>query len=283
MALNPKHAAHMLALQSAQADNSGASWEDLTAMWSEEKRALPPAEERNKHQVRQAERLDWFRTSKSIYDDLKRNAIDTTQKLLDITHVQGEANKAQSSANEIHSQTTAKLDIIPAPDSHVSPGVENLVKEIRKLHAKKNPDYVESGVLFWCVLDTDDFRRMNMVSREVRRTIMAKIEGALQISRGPQMSFLLDEDTWREQRSIRSIAKAVTTGGIRQLWSELKSVESAMEAACEDEEVAYLGRCFQDMAAYTARYAHRDLKNERNMDMHAVASFAKLPGAPLLF
>ncbi|KAJ3178164.1 hypothetical protein HDU87_003716 [Geranomyces variabilis] len=97
------------------------------------------------------------------------------------------------------------------------------------------------------------------------------------------MSLLLDENTWREQRSIRSIAKAVTVGGIRQLWAELKGHEGATEAACEDEEVAYLGRCFQDMAAYTAKYAHCDLKNERSMDMHAVASFAKLPGVPLLF
>ncbi|KAJ3168263.1 hypothetical protein HDU88_001703 [Geranomyces variabilis] len=296
--------AHHLAFESAVADNDDKSWEELSAMWRDEEQALPLPENRNKQQQRRAERLAWFLTSKELFERLTQNV---NEKLLRITHLQGEANKAQSEANNVHANTTAELvtklikpssinkkraraeesvvDGVTAPEVnlHASPGVESLVAEIRQLHTKKNAEFIESGVLFWGVLDTDDARRMDLISDEIKRQIKGTVEAAMQIGRGPRMAYLLEAETWSHHGSIHAIAKSITSGGLRQLWQELKGDESEVEAVCEDEEVAYLGRCFQDMAAYIGKYAHRNLRNERTMDMHAVASFAKLPGEPLLF
>ncbi|KAJ3134466.1 hypothetical protein HDU90_005080 [Geranomyces variabilis] len=274
MAQKPTPQAHHLAFQSAVADNDDKSWEELSAMWRDEEQALPLPENRNKQQQRRAERLAWFLTSKILFERLMQ---DVNEKLLKITHLQGEANKAQSEANNVHSNTTAEL-----VTKLIKPSTK-LVAEIRQLHSKKNAEFIECGVLFWGVLDTDDARRMDMISDETKRKIEGTVEAAMQIGRGPRMAYLLEPETWSRHGSIHAIAKSITGGGLRQLWKELKGNESEVEAVCEDEEMAYLGRCFQDMAAYVGKYANRNLRNERTMDMHAVVSFAKLHGEPLLF
>ncbi|KAJ3159067.1 hypothetical protein HDU86_001966 [Geranomyces michiganensis] len=117
-----------------------------------------------------------------------------------------------------------------------------------------------------------------MISDEVRRKIEGKVEATMQSARGPRMAYLLEPETWSHHSSIyviaksicgprprmayllkpetwshhssiHTIAKFITSGGLRQLWKELKGTESEVEAVCEDEEVAYLGRCFMDMAS----------------------------------
>ncbi|KAJ3154870.1 hypothetical protein HDU86_004575 [Geranomyces michiganensis] len=284
MAQKPTQQAHHLAFQSAVADNDDKSWEELSAMWRDEEQALPLPENRNKQQQRRAERLAWFLTSKILFDE--RLMQDVNKKLLKITHLQGEANKAQSEANHVHSNTTAELvtklikpdtnkkraraeesvaDGVTAPEVnlHASPGVENLVAEIRQLHTKKNAEFIECGVLFWGVLDTDDARRMDLISDKMKRKIEGTVEAAMQFGRGPRMAYLLKAETWSHHGSIHAIAKSITSGGLRQLWKELKGNESEVEAVCEDEEVAYLGRCFQDMAAYVGNGELMSITDQR--------------------
>ncbi|KAI8591402.1 hypothetical protein BDZ88DRAFT_437584 [Geranomyces variabilis] len=206
-------------------------------MWRDEEKALTLPEKRNKQHQCRAERLAWFPTNKILFEKLMQD----NEKLLKITHLQGETNKAQSEANNVHSNTTAEL-------------------------------VTKSGRgLFWGVLDTDDARRMDLISDEMKRKIEGTVEAAMQIGRGPRMAYLLEAETWSHHGSIHAIAKSITGGGLRQLWKELNGHESGVEAVCED------------MAAYVGKYAHRNLRNERTMDVHAVASFAKLPGEPLLF
>ncbi|KAJ3136653.1 hypothetical protein HDU90_003029 [Geranomyces variabilis] len=193
-------------------------------MWRDEEKALTLPEKRNKQHQCRAERLAWFPTNKILFEKLMQD----NEKLLKITHLQGETNKAQSEANNVHSNTTAEL----------------VTKLIKPSTNKK---------------------------RARARKIEGTVEAAMQIGRGPRMAYLLEAETWSHHGSIHAIAKSITGGGLRQLWKELNGHESGVEAVCED------------MAAYVGKYAHRNLRNERTMDVHAVASFAKLPGEPLLF
>ncbi|KAI8591954.1 hypothetical protein BDZ88DRAFT_409064 [Geranomyces variabilis] len=161
------------------------------------------------------------------------------------------------------------------------PGTEKLVQRIQNLHDRKATDVT----LYWAVLETKDKESMALLGADVQQHINGILKASLSsvlLKPSTYASRLLDADRW-SQTTISEIVNRFMLDGVRDIWEGVSNHNDPSEAtaASRDQDVRYILKCFQAMAAYIAKYASGFL-GERPFDVQAALSFAELPGVPKL-
>ncbi|KAJ3150386.1 hypothetical protein HDU89_003166 [Geranomyces variabilis] len=275
------------ALEDLVAANPEAEWDVLHEDWKMEAQQLKANKTLNNTQQRRLARLHFFRNAKQVFFTLKQKQTEQVQKVLKGTEIQGAANQSQSEANASIARAAEKLvDIVLSPvetnkRNRPSDPNDEIRKRVRVLNADPNAELIDSGPLYWGIIDTDDTVAMALLDAGNHQYAKQQIDKALDIEREPVMQFLLSGDSWQKCQSISKAANLLTCGGLRELWAELDGDEALLQDLFASKDAAYLKRCFEDMALYLDQYAGRPVRTERSFDCHAVITLAKVPGRNL--
>ncbi|KAJ3138090.1 hypothetical protein HDU90_001568 [Geranomyces variabilis] len=211
----------------------------------------------------------------AVFLTFKQTQADRIQQVLNVTEIQGAANQSQSKANASIARAAEKLRNRPSDPN------DEIRKRVRVLNADPNAELIDSGPLYWGIIDTDDTVAMGYLAAENYQYAKKQIDKALDIEREPVMQFLLSGDSWQKCQSISKAANLLTCGGLRKLWAELDGDKALLKDLFASKDAAYLKRCFEDMALYLDQYTGRPVRTERSFDCHAVITLAKAPGRNL--
>ncbi|KAJ3166341.1 hypothetical protein HDU87_002217 [Geranomyces variabilis] len=273
------------------------SWHQLTARFCEELDALPEPDNRLEKEKRLAAKLYHFGSCKKRFLEAQSGF----HKILDIHSVQSDTTNVQAhTLNQLlgdagnlkrprtptdhgvaaqGSPTTPPQVQQHRPTLGVSdyPGAEGLVSHIRSLHQAKKQDFIQLGCLFWGILDTDDKESLALLSNKLVTKIQRRVETTVTVARSDAMRHLLDIDKWQNLQSVSLVVDSLVSGGLTQLWREVGGDPVVSQSICKDQDARYIMASFLAMNRYIDNYAGRRLRNERTLDVHAVAPFAQLP------
>ncbi|KAJ3153689.1 hypothetical protein HDU86_005188 [Geranomyces michiganensis] len=164
----------------------------------------------------------------------------------------------------------------PPETPQPSDGMDELTEYIHALHARK-PLYLEAGLLYWGIIDTEDTKAFAMITKNAGQSIVDianRIKGALKLTPYARTVFNTAKGKGLEDvPSIRAIVDSIRKRGTPGFWELMGGGSEATDEICEDEDVWYLMRCFVAMERYLDNYAGHKNLTERTFDWHAVHEF----------
>ncbi|KAJ3175321.1 SET and MYND domain-containing protein 3 [Geranomyces variabilis] len=147
------------ALQDLVVASPQAEWDDLNEDWKKEEKHLKAIKKPNNAQQRRLARVRYFRNANQLFNTLKRNVAEQLGNVLQLVETQSAANQSQTNASI--SRTTEQLA------GHVLGGdaglkrdrqrdrAEEVRKRVRTLNANPDAELIDSGTLYWAIVDTN--------------------------------------------------------------------------------------------------------------------------------
>ncbi|KAJ3137260.1 hypothetical protein HDU90_002046 [Geranomyces variabilis] len=223
-------------------ENPNQSWFDLLNQLQIEYDSLPPVSQRSEADIRRSVFIERVRGSSALFESvqseynerigalIKTNAgnVETTNTLVETVVAQGK--RAGSFQPCVPAPKAARLAEEP-----VLPLLDVLDVPVLPAQCKAGTEQL-----------TDDENQMSLVDEKVYDTIMNTANRALDgIAYSDHAEWLFGAD-WGDL-TIPAICDMMWEGGVTKVWTTVGGPDHSAAAACGDEDVRYVLRCFEGM------------------------------------